>query len=258
VYKVKSNNKFFALRFFSRKNTGAMKKYKLLHEFYEKNKGDKLSFLIDFEYLVNAIYVQVEKEKKRFPLLKMDWVEGKTLEKFLEELPDKNKIKMVKKYFKKMIDSMEELKIAHGDLHPKNIIVEDTEKLKLVDYDCFYIDEFNNFPMPEIGDKDCQHPNRLNFQFNHEIDRFSALVLYLAISVIEEKPEMVNARKGEFIFSSADYLDPDNSDVFNKILSLSDENRELVKFVIQYCKEKNPNIESLDSLLKKTTQKKTK
>jgi len=248
VFKVKNNDRYHALRFFTKKNDDAINRYKHLHDFFQ---NIKLPFILHFEYLKDAINVKSGKTNRKFPILKMDWVQGQELEKILKNA-DKNKMKLIKTNFKEMIDSMEQNHIAHGDLHPKNILLGNDGNLKLVDYDCFYIPDFQGDYMPEIGDKDCQHPNRQNFDYNDKIDRFSALVLYLAISSIEENPKLTHDPNHlEFIFTQRDYEEPDKSAIFNKISTLSLFNQNLLEYVKKYCKEDKPEIESLDAIIKK-------
>ena len=96
-----------------------------------------------------------------------------------------------------MVMELESLGIAHGDLHPKNIMVYN-DQLRLVDYDCIFIKDFQGQDEPEDGDADCQHPKRKNFVYDQKIDRFSALVIYLGLLAISENIELKSlAYKGE-------------------------------------------------------------
>lgn len=251
VYKVKQDNKFFALRFFTKKKDDAMNRYRILHEFYELNKqNNQLPFLTDFQYLSNSIKIKVKDELIRFPIVKMDWVDGQTLEIFFQSKPSKNKIKSVRKNFLDLISTMESLNIAHGDLHPKNIIIDNQKNLKLVDYDCMFIEKFKNSNMPELGDPDCQHPNRENFAYDEKIDRFSSIVLYLTMLILEEKPDVINIRNGEFIFSSNDYSNSTDSKIFQICKELTPEIQNLSDTLIQICKSRKPKIPALGELVK--------
>ena len=254
VYKVQKDNSFFALRFFTKKKEGTMLRYKILHDYFEKNfqENNKPVFLINFEYLTNAITINIKRNQIRFPLIKMDWADGETLEKFMSACKNKDEIKIIREQFKKIIDEMEQYGIAHGDLHPKNIIVDKNHKIKLVDYDCMYVEDFKGDSMPELGDPDCQHPNRSLFKYDNNIDHFSALVLYLALMVLEEDPSFSNIRDGEFIFKKEDYLNPHSSDTFKKLKVFSNDVNRLLEILISYCDEKNPKINTLSSILEKT------
>ncbi|MCE9651852.1 MAG: hypothetical protein K8Q89_02160 [Nitrosarchaeum sp.] len=253
VYKVQNNKEFFALRFFTKKREGAMLRYKILHDYFEENfqENNKPGFLINFEYLTNAININIKKKQTRFPLIKMDWVDGDTLENFMKTCKDKNEIKIIKDKFKKVNDEMELYGIAHGDLHPKNIIINKTNEIKLVDYDCMYIRDFMGESMPEFGDPDCQHPNRAAFKYDDNIDRFSALVIYLALMVLEEDPTFFNIIDRDFIFSREDYENPYGSDTFKKLKMFSSDVKYILEILISYCVEEIPKPETLSSILKK-------
>ena len=254
VYKmqdIKNNKKITALRFFSKKKKGSMNRYRILHEYFEPySEKDLLNFFIDFNFVKDAVNITVNKEQISFPVIKMDWIEGETLEKFLQDHSNKRKIKKIKINFKKIIDEMEHHEIAHGDLHPKNMIITKNSEIKLVDYDCLFIKKFNGDDMPELGDPDCQHPNRKNFKYNHTIDRFSAFVLYFALSILEDNPEFLDIRDGEFIFSRADYENPEQSETFKKISELeSPEIQYFLKILKDICKKKKPSIEPLSLIV---------
>ena len=193
----------------------------------------------------------IKKNNVLFDLIKMDWIDGKTLEYFMITCKNKNEIKIIKEKFKKTIEDMEQYGIAHGDLHPKNIMIDKNSEIKLVDYDCMYVEDFKGSSMPELGDLDTQHPNRASFKYDSTIDRFSALVLYLALMVIEEDPNFSNIRNGDFIFKKEDYEDPHNSNTFKKLKMLSEDVNYILKILIAYCEQKNPKIDTLSSILER-------
>jgi hypothetical protein len=253
VYKMhdNKNNQNVALRFFSKKKKGSMNRYRILHEYFEPYfQKDLLSFFINFDFIKDAVNISVDEEEHQFPIIKMGWIEGETLEEFLQKESNKIKINKIKINFKKIIDEMERHEIAHGDLHPKNMIVSKNKEIKLVDYDCTYLKEFEGKKMPELGDPDCQHPNRVNFKYDHTIDRFSAFVLYFALSILEDNPEFSGIRNGEFIFSRADYENPEKSETFKKISELeSPEIQYFLKILKDICREEKPSIDPLSSIV---------
>jgi NADH:ubiquinone oxidoreductase subunit C len=254
VYKMlntEDNNKSVALRFFSKKKEGSMNRYRILHEYFEPYfEKDMLNFFINFNFVKDAVKININKKQYLFPVIKMDWIEGETLEKFLQDHSSEIKIKKIKNSFKKIVDEMDSYDIAHGDLHPKNIIIAKNGEIKLVDYDCLFIKKFSGDDMPELGDPDCQHPNRKNFKYDHAIDRFSAFVLYFALSILEDNPEFSDIRDGEFIFSRADYENPEQSETFKKISEIqSPETQYFLKILKDICKKKKPLIEPLSLIV---------
>lgn len=257
VFKAYHDQHFHALRFFIVKKELILQRYLALESFH-KNKGKNLEFLINFEYIKNAIKVKSCDKNLRFPIIKMDWIEGKTLEQIIKENSTNGEICDIKEKFREMITVMEKLEFAHCDLSWKNIMIEgSSKKLKLVDYDGVYIPDFKNQRSPEAGDPAFQHPNRVKFEYNHKIDRFSALAIYLAFSAISEDPNIISniISKDEdvdiFIFNENDYKHPEKSDIFKKISQQSKFNQCLLKYLKRYCKEDFPNIEELNKIIEK-------
>ena len=161
---------------------------------------------------------------------------------------DSKKFRDLSDKFLEMVNKLESLEIAHGDLHPKNIIV-DNVQLKLVDYDCIFVKDFKDQNQPELGDPDCQHPNRVNFDYDQKIDRFSALVIYLALLAISEDIQLKKVRGNEFIFKKTDFLKPKESKIFKKLDSMSSKIKLLSSKLEEYCNKNKPNIDSLEKIL---------
>ena len=175
-------------------------------------------------------------------------MEGKTLETFIDKTNNSKKFRDLSDKFLEMVNKLESLEIAHGDLHPKNIIV-DNGQLKLVDYDCIFIKDFKGQQAPEIGDADCQHPNRVNFDYNQKLDRFSALVIYLALVAISEDIQLKEVRGKEFIFKKTDFLKPKESKTFKKLDNMNSKIKLLSSKLQEYCNTNKPNIDSLEKIL---------
>ena len=75
-----------------------------------------------------------------YPVLLMDWVEGKTLDKYLREnLNDKYALEMLAYRFSQLAQWLIPQSFAHGDLKPDNILVRENGALVLVDYDGMYV-----------------------------------------------------------------------------------------------------------------------
>ena len=253
VYKGKLQNSMFALRLFKEKKKGLMQRYSTLHNYLVKNKiFGKCSYFTEFEYKPQSISIKVivnrKAEKVKCPIVKMDWVKGVVLQDFIQKNNDPKKIRILADEFLAMVNKLEDLKIAHGDLHPKNIMVHN-EQLKLVDYDCIFIKDFKDQPSPENGDPDCQHPNRNKFTYDYKIDRFSALVIYLGLLAISEDIELRSHRVEEFIFSQNDFLKPKESKLFKKLDGMSSKIKSLSSKLQEYCNETKPNVNSLQEIL---------
>jgi hypothetical protein len=231
-----------------------MQRYSDLQDYFEKNKiFTKCPYFIRFEYKPDAIYIKFrvnrnDVKEKPFDIIKMEWVEGDVLQEFIKNTDDKKRIKILADKFLDMVMELESLGIAHGDLHPKNVMVHN-DQLRLVDYDCIFIKDFQGQDEPEDGDQDCQHPKRKNFVYDQKIDRFSALVIYLGLLAISENIELKSHRGEEFIFQKSDFLKPNESKLFKKLDGMSSEIKSLSSKLQEYCNEDKPNIDSLQKIV---------
>ena len=91
----------------------------------------------------------------------MDWVEGKTLDKYLREnLDDKYALEMLAYRFSQLSQWLILQPFAHGDLKPDNILVREDGMLVLVDYDGMYVPAMKGQKARELGSPDFRHPLR--------------------------------------------------------------------------------------------------
>jgi serine/threonine protein kinase len=233
-----------------------MERYRKLSEYFVSNKiFETCDYFTNFEYLSDVITINLTGSKSRkkghFPIIRMNWVEGIILEDFIKKTTEPKTIKKISDNFLKMVNDLEDLNIAHGDLHPKNILVDDELNLKLVDYDCIYISNFKGNLQPELGDPDCQHPNRVNFPYDQNIDHFSSLVIYLALIAISKDIKLKYHKKsGEFIFSKSDFTDTTKSELFSKFKQMESSRIKLLSDKLEkYCNAEKPKLKNLRTIL---------
>ena len=241
VFKVSDGNHFSAVKCFTSPPHGFENQEKLT-SFFHKN---KLDFVIDYN---SSVEIQIQSGGKSgfYPTLTSAWVKGKTLLEFLEDSSQKNLLKsqakIIAKNFREIVHKMELLDMAHGDLSGKNIMIESNMKIKLIDYDGIYIPEFKNQDVKESGTKHFQHQSRLDGKislFDETMDRFSALVIYLSLLILSEKPNMWKTYHDEsnLIFNQNDLNDPDNSKIFRELPTINNsEIQKLTNDLKQYCK----------------------
>lgn len=115
----------------------------------------------------------------------------------------------------RMINELEVLSMAHGDLDLTNVLVEQRRSvltLKLIDYDNIWIPELAGRPQTEYGHAAFQHPaffaSRTR-RYDIDMDRFSALVIYIALDMLAHRPELYDEwhadESEQLLFSEADY-----------------------------------------------------
>ncbi len=225
VFKAVENYKNIAIRCFIGSDENYATRYKRIDN-YLKNINE--AWKSDITFLDNEIKV----EGVLYPVLKMDWVEGKLLNNYINDnLYDNEKLSQLQEQVINTSTSLESHKIAHGDIQCGNIIVkEEVGKpiLKLIDYDGLYIPEFKGLVQFERGREEFQHPKRSNFVFDEKIDRFSFLVIITALEALKfDKTLWLEIMQGGFntldnlLFQGSDFKNPSQSILFKRLKSLN-------------------------------------
>ncbi|HEX7957024.1 MAG TPA: hypothetical protein VF508_08785, partial [Pyrinomonadaceae bacterium] len=130
-----------------------------------------------FKYLSKGILVA----GRRYPVLAMEWVEGATLDVYLEEaVGRRDALLHLAGEWVRLVAALRAAGVAHGDLQHGNIIV-GGGRLRLVDLDGMYVPALEGFRASEVGHQHYQHPARNVTHFSRDTDNFSALVVYLSL-----------------------------------------------------------------------------
>ena len=183
-----------------------------------------------FEYDSTGILVG----SNRYPTLVMEWIDGPTLDVYLDAvIQNRSVILNLADQWIKVVNSLRAAKIAHGDLQHGNIIVQNG-LLRLVDLDGMFVPSMSQMISSELGHRHYQHPRRDEFFFNCDLDNFSALVIYLSLITLAERPDLWKKFHDEnLIFTRADFLSPSNSIVFSEIRKIGGEHKRLAEPVNQ-------------------------
>jgi metal binding Ada-like protein len=192
----------------------------------------RIGALPRFKYLPKGILVA----GRRYPVLVMEWVEGPTLDVYLDEAVGRREalLHMADEWVK-LMGELREAGIAHGDLQHGNIIVEGG-RLRLVDLDGMYVPALQGFKASEVGHQHYQHPARDVSHFSAGTDNFSALVVYLSLISLAERPELWREHHDEnLLFTRADFKDPAASALFPKIAALGEEHARLASALRAAC-----------------------
>lgn len=169
------------------------------------------SYFVGFEYQPTGVLVN----GKRYPIVKMNWVDGDTLGSFLEDnYSDGTRIERLRQQFTDVDRFLRSKGLAHGDLQNGNVLVK--SDLKLIDYDGVYVPTMAAGQGTELGHKHFQHPKRSAADFGPEMDRFSFIVIDLSLRAIAHNSKLfAKYSNGENIILTAnDFIDPGNSAAF--------------------------------------------
>ena len=220
VFKMRDveTGKFYALKCFTREQNGRDDAYRQIME--ELNKADS-PYLISIQYLDKELFVDTDQTTEtEFPVLLMDWIEGKPLDKYLREnLSSKYITETLLVKFYQLAEWLISQPFAHGDLKPDNILVKNDGTLVLVDYDGMYVPAMKGQKSREIGSPDFCHPQRNEEFFNEHIDDFSILTILLSLCVVYVNKNTLAKYGAEdrLLFSKNDYANIQKSIVFKNI-----------------------------------------
>ena len=223
VFKMrdKETGKFHALKCFTKEQEGRVEAY---HQIADALKDVDSPYLVSIRYLDEELFVDTEQTSDtEFPVLLMDWVEGKTLDKYLREnLDDKYALEMLAYRFSLLAQWLIPQPFAHGDLKPDNILVREDGTLVLVDYDGMYVPAMKGQKARELGSPDFRHPLRTENDFDEHIDDFSVVSIILSLKAISLKPNLVEKHGASYrlLFSVSDYIDIVESKILKAILTI--------------------------------------
>lgn len=208
VYQVRSGAKTFAVRCFLNNTRDVEQRYDEISKYIM---GDDLPYTVSFEYQRRGVLIRGE----WFPILKMDWVEGKTLERFVEEhLNNPLELKALHERFQKMCWHLQRAGIAHGDLQHGNILVTESRDLRLVDYDGMYVPALQGWKSNELGHRNYQHPKRDATHFGPYLDTFAKWSINVSLLALTENPAFYascNSGIDCLLLRRSDYEDPELS-----------------------------------------------
>lgn len=192
VFKMKDERvgKFYAVKCFTKEQEGRAEAYR---EIAKELKEVSSPYLVSIRYLEKELFVDTEQtDETEFPVLMMDWVEGKTLDKYLREnLEDKYTLEMLAYRFSQLAQWLIPQPFAHGDIKPDNILVREDGTLVLVDYDGMYVPAMKGQKARELGSPDFRHPLRTEDNFGNYIDDFPLALILFSLKAISINPLLI-------------------------------------------------------------------
>ena len=226
VYRVDCarSQRTWAVKCFTREVVGLARRYAVIADWL---KQVKLPFTVDFQYLEQGIRVH----GRSYPVLKMDWVKGQTLNEFVREQLDKPHIlDAVGKLWVKLSRRLREARLAHADIQHGNVLLvpvaqANSVHLKLIDYDGMFVPALANNKSGELGHPAYQHPQRLRAGiYSAEVDRFPHLVIYTALQCLKVAgSDLWQYDNGDnLLFRVDDFDNPGKSAIFHALWELKD------------------------------------
>ncbi|WP_433891284.1 hypothetical protein [Streptomyces sp. CA-111067] len=178
---------------------------------------------IGFEYQPQGVLVAGQ----WYPLLKMEWAEGNSLIRWIEDhRADPAALGALADRFAALTADLAATGVAHGDLQHGNLLVARDGTFRLVDYDGMFVPALAGYRATEMGHRNYQSPQRSDTDFGPGLDRFSAWVIYVSLAALSADPmlwDQLHESGGEFLLlTEDDFRAPAASFRFGTLLSHPD------------------------------------
>jgi hypothetical protein len=218
VFKAMADGEPTALRFFTRADAGNGRRYDALHEhFVSKDLAGAVA-------LPRWIGDGIRVNGRTWPVVRMQWVEGHTLNQHVEELvsrQDTGSLAALAGSWRDLVNRLQQADFAHGDLQHGNVLVDSGGSMRLVDFDCSWIADFAaDAPPSETGHRNYQPANR---PWGRWMDTFPGLVIYLSLLALAKRPVWGALNTGEnLLFAQQDFRSPFTTPAWAHLSNLQD------------------------------------
>lgn len=224
VFKGKMYGNLFALRVFLEAGSENVIRYEKICSYLETIDS---TWKVDCEFLSDEISVNGEK----YPILKMNWVQGKLINDFVTE--NLHSKKVLDDLQKEIVSAAKDLNvndIGHGDIQSGNMMIVGSSanfQLKLIDYDGMYTPNQNTAKSIENGRSEFNHPDRSKMHFGPYVDRFPFWVMLCALEALKFDPSLwKEVMQGgfntldNFLFLRSDFVNPNTSKLIDRLKNL--------------------------------------
>jgi eukaryotic-like serine/threonine-protein kinase len=219
VFKATVDGQSQALRFLTRPDAASQHRYTALNHYFTER--DLTRDVATSQWIDDAITVN----GRPWPMLQMQWVEGQTLNNYVEDLveaEDTASILSLAAAWRELVRRIQAARFAHGDLQHGNVLVEGDGTLRLVDFDSAWIEPFAGAaPPPESGHRNYQRVDR---PWGPWMDTFPGLVVYLSLLALGRSTKAwEHLHTGEnLLFSGQDFSPPYQTQTWWQLTQLSD------------------------------------
>ena len=247
VYPLSVNGKKYAVRCFYRELKNQEKRYSELHQ---SLKHGRPPYFIQFEFIKEGIKVK----GAWHPIIKMEWVEGLNLDKYLEQhLNNPQQILKTAETWRDTVKDLQSRDIAHNDLQQGNVMINKQGAIRLVDYDGIFLPQYQGQSSPEEGHPNFKHPGKTTKNYNLQSDNFPAIVIYLSILALADNKELWKFNGQEnLILQKDDYSDPRKSPCFRMLRESGNQKvRDLTEYLeqcLKYDVDQVPYLENVPCL----------
>lgn len=188
VLKLSCYDKVYAVKCFLKDDPDRKLRYESIAK---HNMGPAARHLLSFQYQSKGIEVGGQV----YPVLRMTWFSEKRLDAYTRDLlENSSKVALheLVENFRDMINALALSGIAHGDLEPSNILVDEHGKMRLIDYDSMYVPALAGLACTEIGTPPYAHPSRKNDHFGPFLDNYSAALIDGVLTYLATMPPRNN------------------------------------------------------------------
>ena len=209
VFKMKDEQtgKCYALKCFTEEQEGRAEAYRQIEE---ELKFVDSPYITSVKYLEKELFVDSNSEDNEHSVLLMDWIEGKTMEAYINAyFMDGHAMAMLYYQFCKMVDWLRSQSFAHGDIRLDNIIVRPNGTLTLVDYDDMFLPAMKGRKSPTISTKNLPHPLRTIDDFGETTDDFALVSIALSLKAISLDSSLLQnyGASDRLLFAPFEYFD---------------------------------------------------
>lgn len=204
----------YGLKCFTREVPGRAERYKALHDTLQIT---KFNFMVDFQYVEDGVKVG----ENVYPVVVMEWGRGVGLDAAIDgDLEDDGVFNSAPRFagnLYKVVKTLQEWNMAHNDLQEGNLLIDDQDRITLIDYDGMFVPALEGLEANEIGLADYQHPKRKAAHFSSTIDDFSLLSILLQLAVIDPENWKEHHDDKRLLLRKDDYNAPSKSELLKKI-----------------------------------------
>ncbi|MGW4394816.1 hypothetical protein ACWEHA_05945 [Amycolatopsis nivea] len=205
-----------AVRCFHKQGNHLEERYHQISRFVSLH--PELSFLIPVDYVPHGIEVN----GARYPIVKMPWADGYQLDHWVEDhLREPAALTAVGREVAKAATQLRAAGAAHGDFQHGNILIDDDNAVRLIDYDGMYLPELRRYGASERGHRNYQHPSRQN-SYNADLDKFAAATIELSLEALAHAPSLWSRfhTDDHLLFTARDFAEPDTSNLFSALSAM--------------------------------------